>query len=191
MNRKRLKTIQGASMALALGLTGCGEGSPPAGVSKPPSKYTSPAEVESVVNQSLERLNALQFVRIDQLVLKLPAHATDCYGLPCPGDTESLALYNAERARQAARLEALTEQAEACNSGHCYNSQARSPAEALTALNALEIVQAGALLEVQPHNTPDCYNLPCAADVAAAAAENTRRLELVLMLTDNAKKRGI
>ena len=69
----------------------------------------------------------------------------------------------------------LADQAESCNSGNCYVFTPDSAEQALQALNALEIVQVGALVQSQPTNNPSCYNLPCAEDLEAAKQENRRR----------------
>jgi hypothetical protein len=45
----------------------------------------------------------------------------------------------------------------------------------LAALQALRIVDVKGLLEAQPENNPQCYNLPCPSDVEAAKATTCER----------------
>ncbi|MGQ0508638.1 MAG: hypothetical protein ACT4TC_25340 [Myxococcaceae bacterium] len=145
------------------------------------------AALNQAVQQSLDRLNALQLFSADRLVMKLPANATDCYGVPCPGDTAGQSAYDAELARQAARLSKLADQAESCNSGNCYIFTPNSADEAVQALNSLEIVQVGSLLVAQPKNNPNCYNLPCESDIQAANEENQRRAIKTFSIAENAR----
>lgn len=186
------KTSKKASVVLALGLGGCGL----APVKEEPVKEqvtatargpapvrgtaagntTDDAAVSASIQKSLDRLNALQLFTVEGLVMDLPANSSDCYGVPCPGDTEGKAAWSAERERQAARLDKLATQAELCNqSGNCYIFTPGSADEALQAINGLKIVHAGTLVTAQPANNPSCYNLPCQSDIDAANAENQER----------------
>ncbi|MFT3839191.1 MAG: hypothetical protein QM723_19570 [Myxococcaceae bacterium] len=185
------KTSKKASVVLALGLGGCGlapvkeepvKEQPTATARGPaPVRGTAAgntiddAAVSASIQKSLDRLSALQLFTVEGLVMDLPANASDCYGVPCPGDTAGRAAWSEERSRQAARLEKLATQAESCNSGNCYIFTPGSPDEALQAINGLKIVHAGSLIAAQPANNPSCYNLPCDSDRQAADAENQRR----------------
>lgn len=182
---KKTKTLNHAGVALAIGLSGCGveraatktlePATTPPVTEQPAAVPSTRAELQRSVQESLAHLNALQLFTADSLVLKLPANARDCYGVPCPGDAQGQAAYDTELARQAKRLAALTAQAEACNSGHCYLFSPESGRQALDALNALEVVHVSALVVAAPKNNPSCYNLPCPADIEAARVENRRR----------------
>jgi hypothetical protein len=149
------------------------------------------ALVDASIQDSLTRINALQVFSVESLVLNLPEQARECYNLPCTGDTASWDAYHAERARQAPRLAKLADQAEACNSGNCYVSTPTSPDEAVQALNALQIVSVGSLIQAQPANNPECYNLPCPSDTAAAQSENDRRAQVAYTTAQYAKGEGL
>jgi hypothetical protein len=188
----------GSLAAAAFGFgTGCGPSDPapqkPSGSSPAPAPAANDPvqQVDASIQQSLDRLSALQIFSVGGLVLNLPAAATACYSIPCSGDTQGWAEYHAERARQAPRLAALAAQAEDCNSGHCYVSIPTSVDEAVSALDALQIVEVGGLIQAQPKNNPDCYNLPCPSDQAAAEAENNRRAAEAFTIATYAKIRGL
>ncbi len=187
---KKPKKMRGAGVVLAIGLSGCGV-EHGAADSRPEATRVTAVDgrvaIDRSVQQSLDRLNGLKLFTARRLVMKLPANASDCYGVPCPGNTEGQAAYDVELARQAARLSKLTDQAEACNSGNCYVITPDSAEQAVRALNALEIVQVGSLLVAEPQNNPSCYNLPCESDVRAANEENQRRMTQAFSLASYAK----
>ncbi len=182
-NKKRMRR---GGMVLALGLSGCGVG-PTAVSPKALAPRGDRSGLQASVKLSLERLSALQLFTVDRLVMKLPDNAMDCYGVPCPGDARLDAAYDAELARQAGRLATLVEQAQECNSGNCYIYTSPSAEQTVRALNALEVVQVGAMVTAEPQNNPSCYNLPCQADIEAARHENERRATLGLTIATYAK----
>ena len=93
---KRRISIHGLVLSVGMG-AGCGAVTP----SMTPSTTDVTGEQLTVtIEEDLARLRQLQIVEVRQLKLSLPAEATACYGLPCPG-TEWQAQYDAERARQA------------------------------------------------------------------------------------------
>lgn len=174
---------------LALGafgaLTGCavapvdGAHAPAA----PPTVSPDPAALEHV-DANLARLRALDVFEVGQLVVDLPAEASNCYG-PCPGSEPIIA---AAKVKAATRLAALTEVA--------VTAAAAAPASAcampavddnLAALQALRIVGVTSFLEAQPAHNPQCYNLPCAADIEAAKATNCARSEKLASIAGAAK----
>lgn len=187
------KKLTHTGVALAIGLSGCGVERAASRTAEPPtvqpaeqpSTAATRAELEHTVAESLERLRALNLFTVDRMVLTLPANAGQCYG-PCAGEAEA---YQTELARQAKRLSAFAEQAEACNSGNCYVFTPKSGAEALDALNALEIVHVTSLVTAEPKNNASCYNLPCPGDVAAAKAENRRREVIAFTIATYARNR--
>ena len=202
MASRKTKKMLRTGAVLALSLSGCGVDntvrqprqttSPVEMNSKPDSEKPAPdggvvAGLKLSVQQSLDRLNALQLFAVDGLVMNLPANATACYGVPCPGDTAGQAVYDAELARQTGRLSKLADQAESCNSGNCYVYTPNSAEEAVQALNALEIVDVGSLVVAQPQNNPNCYNLPCEPDIQAANQENQSRATLAFTIASYAK----
>jgi hypothetical protein len=141
------------------------------------------AALNASVQQSLDRLEALNLFNVDELVMNLPASVGSCYGL-CPGDTEA---YDAELARQAGRLEELVEVAESVNSGHRYMFGTASAEEAVKAMNALEIIEVESLVVSEPQNNPACYNTPCASDILAAKRENERRATVAFTIAQYAQ----
>ncbi len=168
-------------LALALGLSaGCTGGPAPAA--------SDPTKVEASIQQSLDRLRALQVIEVGNLVLNLPAEATSCYGVPCAGSAW-IQPYRDEQARQAPRLEKLAVLAEETMHNQYLTPHDKSEAEAaIQALNALQIVSVGALITVQPNNSLECYNLPCPSDIQAADQENAKRVTEVFGMVDAAKR---
>jgi hypothetical protein len=171
------------SLAIALGVSGCGsDGTPPAKMSA--------AEVNASIEKSFERLQSLQVFSAYQLVMNLPAEATSCYGVPC--DSKWQGPYDDERARQAPRLAKLADitQAVAADASlqprNIYDSGA-----AVQALQALQIVQVDSLVQVQPANNADCYNLPCPSDQQAADRENQLHVAQAFAIAEAAKKNGL
>jgi hypothetical protein len=201
--KRSWKRLKRAGVALALGVTGCGLPAPGQPQAEKPAvqPVTQPAplqpagdfaSVDASIQDSLNRLNALQLFSVEGLVLDLPQQARECYNLPCPGDTASWDAYRAERARQAPRLARLATQAEQCNDGNCTLETPcyawLTPDQAVQALNALQIISVGSILSVQPANNPACYNLPCASDKEAADIENNRRAEAAYSTATNAQR---
>src|SRR5262249_52776240 len=143
---------------IALGMSvGCASGA-----ATPAQTERVPVEkVEQSIQQSFDRLNALNVVTAARLVLDLPAEATACYNLPCPGSGWE-EKYHAERARQAPRLEHLVTFAEtAVHSEYSAMRDKSEAAAAIQALNGLAVIEVSGLVEVEPANNPQCYNLPC------------------------------
>jgi hypothetical protein len=146
--------------------------------------------VEQTIQQSLARLQALRVFDAIQLVVDLPVEAKDCYGgPPCQGFE---AQYEAERARQAPRVERLASLAEAAVQNPYIVPRDPSEADAaLQALAGLAVVQVSGLVQVQPKNNGECYNLPCPADIDAAKRENGAHVAAVFATVDAAKKIGL
>ena len=180
------RSAAGGLLALTA-LAGCGsEASGPSGPQSP--SYESPEQVEQSVQQSLDRLRALQTVEVRDLVVDLPAEARACYGL-CAGWEER---YQAERARQAPRVARLAALAEAAAADTSLPPRAIGEADAaLQALAGLQIVDVAGLVEVQPANNPQCYNLPCPEDIDNAERANAAHVAQVFALVAAAKKSGI
>jgi hypothetical protein len=181
----RANHVTGGLIALSLG-AGCG-GAASGPPSTPPE---SPEKVEQSIQQSLDRIRALQVVDVSRLVLNLPAEATACYGLPC---TEAdRRLWEAERARQAPRVEKLASLAE--TAAHDSTLAPRDMSEkdaALKALAGLAVVEVYGLVETKPANNYQCYNTPCVSDVEAANRINGARVAQVFAIVDAAQKSGL
>jgi hypothetical protein len=165
------------AIALTVGaLAGCtipvaGSGHPVTG--DPPQATADPL---AHVDENLARLQALDVFTVGQLVVDLPAEAHSCYG-PCPGSQPAI---DAAKTRAATRLAELADTAEKVVSSAAVAvgpSTCETPAidANLAALSALRIVGVSGLVVTQPANNPQCYNLPCPADKAAAQAANCAR----------------
>ncbi|MEO7329382.1 MAG: hypothetical protein ABI193_12435 [Minicystis sp.] len=159
-------------------LTGCISAVPPEtsgegvvaetpGTETPAPAKVDPAAALAHVDQNLARLAALQVFTVGTLIVDLPEEATNCYG-PCPG---SEGVIQKAKEQAAVRLEKLTAVAEAAADKPAQASCDKAAIDTnLAALADLRIVGVEGLIEVQPKNNPQCYNLPCQADIAAAKA---------------------
>jgi hypothetical protein len=177
----------GGLIAIGIG-AGCASGATTEPATLPPE---SAEKVEQSIERSLERLNALQIVAGARLVLDLPAEATACYGVPCPESTW-VGPYQAERARQAPRLDQLATLAEATVTDPNLVLHDKSEADAaIRALNGLAVIEVGALVQAAPANNGQCYNLPCPEDVEAADRVNAARVSQVFAIVDAANKNGL
>ena len=159
--------LAGALLALGLASAGCAAG--PLTTEAP-----APADLEASITADLDALRALDVVEVGGLIMRLPAEATACYGVPC--NDADRARWTAERQTQAKRLADLVEHAVAATDD--VGATTPPPAEvdlALTALHGLQIVDVGDLIRTEPANNPECYNLPCASDRAAADLANAHR----------------
>jgi hypothetical protein len=161
-------------VVLALGLGGCS--STPA----TPAKASDPKEVDASITQTFDRLRALQILDVGNLVLNLPAEATACYGVPCLNSPWQQP-YLDERARQAPRLATLADAFEQANRDAYLQPAPMSEANAaIQSLSSLKVIEVGGVIQAQPANNPQCYNLPCQSDIDAAQLENERRVAKAL-----------
>jgi hypothetical protein len=127
----------------------------------------------AAVDENLQRLRNLAVFELGDLIVDLPAEATNCYGLPCPGSEDEILAAQTDAALRLANFADAAETAVA-SSYSAYACFSRVDAN-LEALRALAIVEVGAFLETQPANNPYCYNLPCQTDIDAAAIQNEAR----------------
>jgi hypothetical protein len=176
------KTLTASGFALAIGLAGCN--------GNQPAKLT-PAEVDASIQQSFDRLQALQVFSADRLIMNLPAEATACYGLPCDRPKWQPAI-DAERARQAPRLSKLADLTEAATKDANLMPRAAYDSQpAVQALQSLQIVDVGSLIQVQPQNNAECYNLPCPSDQQAADRTNGLHVAQAFEIAEAAQKSGL
>jgi hypothetical protein len=117
---------------------------------------------------SLQALAALEVFEVGNLVTDLPDNSFHCYGL-CP---EHLDEYLEAVSRLAAFAGAAVDAAGAADLAACPTG---AIAGNLGAIADLRVVEVGAFLAAEPENNPQCYNLPCPEDVAAAEATNCER----------------
>jgi hypothetical protein len=161
----QLKTLAVAGL-----LAGCSahvsEPNPPAGPPAPPATgTTNPQPAPQSVEVSLAQLSALSIFE----VYGIPEDG-NCYG----GDT---ACISRERAAAAPRVATFTSAvvAAAAEPPATYGLTATVNEANLEALRNLNVVLIGQLIVAQPHNNPNCYNLPCPGDTQAADAINQER----------------
>ena len=108
----------------------------------------------------------------------------NCYG-PCPGSEGAI---EKAKADAAVRLQGLADSAEGAVAQPIAGSCEKATVDAnIAALQALEIVTVGALIQEQPKNNPQCYNLPCQEDIKAAEAVTCARADKLAAI---AKKAG-
>jgi len=144
-----------------------------------------PSPTLLAVDENLARLQALDLFEVGDLVVDMPAEATNCYGTkPCAGSEPAV---SAARSAAAERLAQFADTAETAVATpyDAYACGTRIDSN-LDAVRALRIVEVGNFIRDQPANNPDCYNLPCPADQAAADAVNEARatdLESVALAT--------
>lgn len=166
------------ALCLALGLAACSTEAP---------TITDPVQARASIQQSLDHLAALQLVSGETLVLELPDEATACYGAPCPG-TKWVEVYNAELFRQAPRVAQLADIAEAVSADPTVAPSPMSErAAAVAALSALQVISIETLIEDQPANNPECYNLPCESDKLAAQHANELRVGRAFAIASRAR----
>ena len=157
--------VGGAVGAVSL-VAGC------AGTSPEPVAPLAPVALEAQISTDVAALRALHAFEVGDLVMRLPSEATACYGLPC--NEADRARWASERNEQALRLHAFVAEASAATPTAAAPTAAEV-AQSLEAIASLQIVSVSALADAQPANNPECYNLPCSSDVAAADAENAER----------------
>jgi len=136
-------------------------------------------EIHQAISADLAKLRELDVFFVGGVIRDLPAEATACYfddigGLPCPGWEDEVA---AADAKLRPSLDKLVEGAVAAvariDSAYVMNQE--RVATELAALRSLQIVEIGELITTVAENNPNCYNLPCPDDQAAADEENRLR----------------
>lgn len=146
--------------------------SPATGTSSPQPAATEGTVALEQVDENLARLRALNVFEVGDLIVKLPAEATNCYGI-CPGFEDAAQTARAEAAQRLANLVDTAARAAATPySGYACTERVDANLEAL---RSLEVVGVGAFLRILPDNNPLCYNTPCPDDVDAANVKNEAR----------------
>jgi hypothetical protein len=126
------------------------------------------AEALARVDENLERLRALQVFEVGEMIVDLPAEASNCYG-PCPGSEAAIAAANEAAALRLDEVVAVAEVAVDEPGSYLCTELVD---ENLELLRALEVVEVLGMIQAVPQNNPQCYNLPCQSDIDAAAAVN-------------------
>ena len=115
---------------------------------------------------NLERLRALKLMDVGELLFEVPEGHPNCYA-PC--------FHYDAKAEQFAELVEIAEVAARQPVSDPTACDADATDANLAALAALELVEIRGMLTEEPDNNPNCYNLPCEEDIAAAAAVNCER----------------
>jgi hypothetical protein len=124
------------------------------------------------VDENIGRLHALAVFEVGALIVDAPEGAYSCYGV-CPQFKDEVA---AAEAKSAARLDRLVAAATSAKPDPSPAACERAAIDRnLAALRDLKIVQVLALVEEKPKSSPQCYNNPCAEDIAAAQAKTCER----------------
>jgi hypothetical protein len=131
-----------------------------------------PAAALAHVDENLARLKALSVFEVGELVVAMPEEAWACYG-PCPGSEKAIAQAKEDAAVRLDKLASVAEKAASATPADACEKDAID--QNLAALAALAIVGVAGLVEEQPHNNPQCYNLPCQSDIDAAAKVTCER----------------
>ena len=128
----------------------------------------SGAEAVQHIDENLARLQALGVFTVGTLVIDYPQGSVNCYG-PCPGQEPVI---QAAKEQAASKLASFTDRAVLAakepKAGPC---DARIEAN-LAALATLRIVVVQGFSKTTPKSQANCYNLPCAEDLAAAKEED-------------------
>lgn len=146
--------------------------SPATGAPSPQPAVADGAVALEQVDENLARLRSLEVFEVGELIVKLPAGATNCYGT-CPGFEDAVQAARTQAAQRLANL-ADTAARAAATPYTAYACLERVDAN-LEALRSLEVLGVGAFMRSAPENNPLCYNTPCPEDVDAANAKNDAR----------------
>lgn len=170
----KIALVAGTVGALA-GCAGAADGSSPATTNPTETgadQTPSASEAQAAVDTNLTRLRELKVFGVGEMLVKMPAEATNCYG-PCPGSEGLIA-----KAKEEApiRLDKLADIAESAVKTPVADSCADATIDQnLAALKALQIVDVQGLLKEEPKVSGNCYALPCPADIEAAKAITCER----------------
>jgi hypothetical protein len=122
-------------------------------------------------------LASLRELRIFEVrgIIDVPEGA-NCYGLPCPGEELQFFESKQKAARRLGEFTSTAIHAAASPASDAYAPQTGPVAEHnLQSLKDLKVVALGGLILEEPKNNPNCYNVPCETDRAAADEINRDR----------------
>jgi len=141
------------------------------------------ANAQQTVAADLAALQDLELFEVSAMIQTNPNTPNNCYG-PCEGEEAAIDAF----LDQADRLHALAQHAATPNDDYvCYQTGMDVVEGSLDELQALEIVDIGEMLLDEPTASPNCYNLPCAADVQAADEANEARAQQIWRLAQQSK----
>ncbi|MDP6945253.1 MAG: hypothetical protein QF464_13980, partial [Myxococcota bacterium] len=148
----------------------------------------TPTTMDAVeqIEENMARLETLEIFEVGQLIVDVPDEAYNCYG-PCEGFETAEADAIAAAAENLAILADLAEEAmsQPSDAADCELSSIDTNLEALA---GLQVVEVGDLLVAEPDTNPNCYNLPCAEDIAAAEALTCERAGALANLIEAASE---
>jgi hypothetical protein len=132
----------------------------------------------------LDQLAALEVFTVGNMLARYPMGALNCYGV-CPQFEAEIAQANVQASE---RLAALAEHSAAAIQANATVDPGVCEPEAieanLAALRALEVVEVGEFLALVPNNNPNCYNVPCPEDEAAAQQGTCERAATLARIVD-------
>jgi hypothetical protein len=162
---------------------------PPVASDRPPPAVadvaaSAPGAPVPSIDDSLARLAHLNVVHVDELLVGLPEAAYHCYGFCDDWKDE----YDALVPAAAPRLAKFVDAAEIASEGapECASCSERVD-ENLGKLRALELFRVVDLIVDRAENNPNCYSLPCPADVALANAKNAERAAKLAAIVEATK----
>lgn len=133
---------------------------------------------------NLDQLAALEVFTVGGMLARYPIGALNCYGV-CPQFEAEVAQANAQASE---RLAELAEHSAAAIQANATVEPGACEPEAietnLAALRALEVVEVGEFLALVPNNNPNCYNVPCPEDEAAAEQGTCDRATTLARIVD-------
>lgn len=178
----KIAVVAGAVGALA-GCAGTAEGSlasPTDTAAQPDPASTGPTSVD----ENLVRLRSLTVFTVGELIVNLPAEASNCYG-PCPGSAPAIAKAKDDA---AARLDKLVDIAESAVKAPVADACAQATIDQnIAALKALQIVDVQGLILEHAKVSGQCYAVPCPADIEAAKAITCERAGKLASIVNAAK----
>ena len=178
----KIAFVAGAVGALA-GCAGTADGAP-TNLTDTSAQPEPTSTGQASVDENLTRLRSLTVFTVGELIVNLPAEASNCYG-PCPGSEAAI-----QKAKDdaALRLDKLVDAAESAVKAPIADACADATIDQnIAALKALQIVDVQGLIKEEPKNNPNCYSLPCESDIAAAKAITCERAGKLASIVNAAK----
>jgi hypothetical protein len=143
----------------------------PSGGSQTGSNTVVTGSATAAIDENLERLRGLQIFEVGAFLFSAP----NCYGMVCPGQEQEFADAKEAQAKRLADFANVSVSAAAATAPSYTGPTPEVSEQNLQLLRNLQIVGIGELILAQPQANPNCYNLPCAEDVATAQSINNER----------------
>lgn len=132
--------------------------------------YRAFVEAWGQSREDLLQLGSLEVFEVGELWMSEPINEHNCYGTPCLDEVnENQAVEATDQAKRLADLVARAALAIETRPTDCGSGQVDAE---LAALRDLQIVEIGELLLEEAEADPNCYNLPCPAEIERVEAAN-------------------